>query len=115
MSLHVEKVDGPDIHTIVENTGEISNSKRVAVPEVQLGLPFLSEQDVRDILFGIEQGVDFIAASFVQQTADVLAIRRVLENKGADCHIIAKIRECRRRQKYRRNHESRRWRHGGAG
>ena len=91
VSLHVEKVDGPDIHTIVENTGEISNSKRVAVPEVQLGLPFLSDQDVRDILFGIEQGVDFIAASFVQQTADVLAIRRVLENKGADCHIIAKI------------------------
>lgn len=91
VSLKVEKVEGPDIHTIVENTGEISNSKRVAVPDVQLGLPFLSEQDVLDILFGIEQGVDFIAASFVQQTADVLSIRRVLESKGADCHIIAKI------------------------
>ena len=91
VSLHVEKVEGTEIHTIIENTGEISNGKRVAVPEVQLGLPFLSEQDVRDILFGIEQGVDFIAASFVQQAADVLAIRRVLENQGTDCHIIAKI------------------------
>jgi pyruvate kinase len=91
LSLHIEKVDGTDILTTVENTGEISNFKRVAVPEVQLGLPFLSEQDIRDILFGIEQGVDFIAASFVQKTADVLAIRRVLESKGADCHIIAKI------------------------
>ena len=91
VSLRVEKVDGPDIHTIVENTGEIGNYKRVAVPDVQVGLPFLSEQDVLDILFGIEQGVDFIAASFVQQTADVLAIRRVLESKGAYCHIIAKI------------------------
>jgi pyruvate kinase len=51
----------------------------------------LSEQDIQDILFGIEQGIDFIAASFVQKTADVLAIRRVLESEGADCHIIAKI------------------------
>ncbi len=91
LSLRIEKVDGTDILTTVENTGEISNFKRVAVPEVQLGLPFLSEQDVQDILFGIEQGIDFIAASFVQKTADVLAIRRVLESKGADCHIIAKI------------------------
>ena len=91
LSLRIEKVDGTDILTTVENTGEISNFKRVAVPEVQLGLPFLSEQDVQDILFGIEQGIDFIAASFVQKTADVVAIRRVLESKGADCHIIAKI------------------------
>ena len=91
VSLLIEKVDGPDIVTTVQNTGEISNFKRVAVPDVQLGLPFLSEQDVKDLLFGIEQGVDFIAASFVQKTADVLAIRRVLETQGADCHIIAKI------------------------
>jgi pyruvate kinase len=91
LSLRIEKVDGTDILTTVQNTGEISNFKRVAVPEVQLGLPFLSEQDVQDILFGIEKGIDFIAASFVQKTADVLAIRRVLESKGADCHIIAKI------------------------
>ena len=91
VSLLIEKVDGPDIVTTVQNTGEISNFKRVAVPDVQLGLPFLSEQDVKDLLYGIEQGVDFIAASFVQKTADVLAIRRVLETQGADCHIIAKI------------------------
>ena len=91
VSLHIEKVSGPDILTTVENTGEVSNFKRVAAPDVQLGLPFLSEQDVQDLLFGIEQGIDFIAASFVQKAGDVLAIRRVLESKGADCHIIAKI------------------------
>ena len=91
LSLHIEKVSGPDILTTVENTGEVSNFKRVAVPDVQLGLPFLSEQDVQDLLFGIEQGIDFVAASFVQKAGDVLAIRRVLESKGADCHIIAKI------------------------
>ena len=91
VSLHIEKVSGPDILTTVENTGEVSNFKRVAAPDVQLGLPFLSEQDVHDLLFGIEHGIDFIAASFVQKAGDVLAIRRVLESKGADCHIIAKI------------------------
>ena len=91
ISLRIEQVDGEDILTTVQNSGEISDFKRVAVPEVQLGLPFLSEQDVQDILFGIEQGIDFIAASFVQKAADVLAIRRVLEERGADCHIVAKI------------------------
>ncbi len=91
VSLRIVEVNGDDILTMVENSGEISDFKRVAVPDVQLGLPFLSEQDVLDILFGIEQGVDFIAASFVQKAADVLAIRRVLESRGADCHIIAKI------------------------
>lgn len=91
ISLQIIEVNGTDVVTRVENSGEISDFKRVAVPEVQLGLPFLSEQDVLDILFGLEQGIDFIAASFVQKAADVLAIRRVLESKGADCHIIAKI------------------------
>lgn len=91
VSLRVQAIKGPDILTMVENSGDISDFKRVAVPEVQLGLPFLSEQDVLDILFGLEQGIDFIAASFVQKAADVLAIRRVLESHGADCHIIAKI------------------------
>lgn len=91
ISLQILEVNGPDIVTRVENSGEISDYKRVAVPEVQLGLPFLSEQDVLDVLFGLDQGIDFIAASFVQKAADVLAIRRVLESRGADCHIIAKI------------------------
>jgi pyruvate kinase len=91
VSLRIRAINGPDILTVVENSGEISDYKRVAVPEVQLGLPFLSEQDVLDILFGLEQGIDFIAASFVQKAADVLAIRRVLESRGADCHIVAKI------------------------
>lgn len=91
VSLHVEAVSGPDIITTVENSGEIGNYKRVAVPGISLGLPFLSEQDLEDILFGITEDVDFIAASFVQRAADILAIRRVLESRHHDCHIIAKI------------------------
>ena len=91
ISLRVEQIDGDDIVTTVLNTGEISNLKRVAAPGVSVNLPFLSQQDIEDILFGIKEKMDFIAASFVQRAADVLAIRRVLEDSGASMDIIAKI------------------------
>lgn len=91
ISLRVENIDGDDIITTVLNTGAISDLKRVAVPGVGINLPFLSQQDINDILFGVKQNMDFIAASFVQRAADVLAIRRVLEDAGASMDIIAKI------------------------
>ncbi|SHJ50620.1 pyruvate kinase [Propionispora hippei] len=89
--LNVEAVKGNDIITTVLNSGEIGDRKRVAAPGVSLNLPFLSDKDVLDIQFGIEQNMDFIAASFVQRAADVLAIRKVLENAKAQMDIIAKI------------------------
>lgn len=91
ISLKVDIVTGKDIITTVQNSGQISDLKRVAVPGVGVHLPFLSEKDVDDIIFGIKQNVDFIAASFVQRAADVLAIRKVLEDAGAAIDIIAKI------------------------
>ncbi|GBG57854.1 pyruvate kinase [Sporomusaceae bacterium FL31] len=91
ISLRVEAIEGEDIITTVLNSGVIGNMKRVAVPGVAVNLPPLSEQDVQDILFGIKQDLDFIAASFVQRAADVLAIRRVLEEANASMDIIAKI------------------------
>lgn len=91
VSLHVDAIEGPDIITTVLNSGEMSNRKRVAVPGVSVNLPFLSEQDTKDILFGAHNNMDFIAASFVQRAADVLAIRKVLEDAGAAMDIIAKI------------------------
>lgn len=91
ISLRVEKIVGEDIVTTVENGGEISSSKRVAAPGVAVNLPPLSEQDVADIIFGIEQGMDIVAASFVQRAADVLAIRKVIEETGSSMDIIAKI------------------------
>ena len=91
VSLKVECIDGCDITTTVLNSGDMSDRKRVAVPGVPVNLPPLSEQDVADILFGVEQEMDFIAASFIQRAADVLAIRKVLEGAGADMGIIAKI------------------------
>ncbi len=71
--------------------GELGNQKNVNVPGVSLDLPSLTEKDIDDINFGIEQGVDFIAASFVRRSSDVLAIRRLLESRDADIHIISKI------------------------
>jgi pyruvate kinase len=91
ISLKVVEIAGEDIVTTVDNGGEISSNKRVAVPGVAVGLPPLSEQDVADILFGIDQDMDVIAASFVQRAADVLAIRKVVEEAGAAMDIIAKI------------------------
>lgn len=91
ISLRVDKVEGDDIVTTVQNSGEISNNKRVAVPGVSVNLPPLSGQDIADILFGVQQQMDFIAASFVQRAADILAIRKVLEDANADMLIIAKI------------------------
>jgi pyruvate kinase len=91
ISLHVDAVQGEQIITTVLNSGEISDRKRVAVPGVSLALPFLSEQDEADILFGVSQDMDFIAASFVQRATDVLAIRKLLESANAHMEIIAKI------------------------
>lgn len=80
------------IHTIVENAGVLKNKKGVNVPGVSVKLPGITEKDASDILFGIEQGVDFIAASFVRRAKDVLEIRELLEQNGGNhIQIIPKI------------------------
>lgn len=91
ISLQVQRIEGQDIITTVLNSGDMSDRKRVAVPGVPIKLPPLSDQDVADILFGVEQDMDFVAASFIQRAADVLAIRKVLEDAGSDMDIIPKI------------------------
>lgn len=89
--LTVSEIDDLDIITIIENNGEMSNNKRVAVPGANLSLPFLSDKDISDILFGIDEDIDFIAASFVQRSADIKAIRELLNQKSSSIQIIAKI------------------------
>lgn len=80
------------IHTQALNSGEVSNNKGVNVPNVSVNLPGMTEKDASDIEFGIRQGVDFIAASFIRRQSDVLEIRNLLEKHGApDMHIISKI------------------------
>lgn len=81
-----------DIVCRVLNGGMVSNRKGVNVPNVELTMPYISEKDYSDILFGIENDYDFIAASFVRTADDVLAIRKILDEKGGeDIKIIAKI------------------------
>ncbi|SFJ26176.1 MULTISPECIES: pyruvate kinase [unclassified Bacillus (in: firmicutes)] len=87
----IEKANG-DIRTKVLNSGMVKNKKGVNVPNVSIKLPGITEKDIQDIVFGIEQSVDFIAASFVRKASDVLEIRELLEAHGAGhIQIIPKI------------------------
>lgn len=92
IKMEVEKIDGTDIICRVKNDGKISNHKGVNVPDVHINMPYMSNQDKEDILFGIEQDVDYIAASFTRSAEDVKELRHFLdENGGEDINIIAKI------------------------
>lgn len=91
IGLTVDKIEGTEIHCTIENGGTLKSRKGVNIPGVKINLPGITEKDAADIVFGIEQGVDFIAASFVRKPQDVLEIRRILEEHGADIQIISKI------------------------
>ncbi|SHO47930.1 pyruvate kinase [Desulfopila aestuarii] len=89
--LEVTAIDGNEVKTRVVAGGKLSSRKRVALPGLAVNLPSLSEEDEADIAFGVQQGVDFIAASFVRQADDVWAVRRIIEDNGGQQAIIAKI------------------------
>jgi len=89
--LTVLEVSGPAIRCRVENDGTMKDNKGVNVPGVRLSMPYISQRDREDILFGADMGFDYIAASFVRSAADVREIRRLLEEKKSDIRIIAKI------------------------
>ena len=92
VGLTVKEVNGDDIVCEVQNSGIVKNNKGVNVPGVKVNLPAITEKDRSDIEFGIEQGIDFIAASFVRKVSDVLAIREILEeNNATHIKIISKI------------------------
>ena len=92
VGLRVQEINGGEINCTVENSGIVKNHKGVNVPGVSINLPALTPKDVSDIEFGIEQGIDFIAASFVRKASDVLAIREILErNNATNIQIISKI------------------------
>ena len=92
VGLKVQKISGEDIYTVVENGGEISSHKGVNVPDTNLSLETLTESDIEDLKFGVEMGVDFIAASFVRTKEDIYNIRKVLEEAGDfSTLIISKI------------------------
>lgn len=88
----VESIEGTEIHCRVVVGGELSDCKSMSFPHKVLEQCYLSEQDKSDLLFGIRNGVDFVAASFVSRKQDVLDVRHFLDaNGGQDIEIIAKI------------------------
>lgn len=92
IAMVIDKTTSTDIICTVRNGGELSNNKSINIPDVMINMPYVSEKDRADILFGIEQGFDFIAASFTRNAYDVLDIRKILnQNGGKDIEIIAKI------------------------
>ncbi|MBO7748398.1 pyruvate kinase [Paenibacillus sp. MWE-103] len=92
IGLTVEDVQGTEIKCRIVNSGPIKSKKGVNVPGVHISLPGITEKDAGDIVFGIEQGIDFIAASFVRKATDVLEIRELLEKHNAShIQIISKI------------------------
>lgn len=92
VGLTVEAVSKTEIQCCVNNGGVISDRKGINVPDANLSMPFISRKDREDILFGIQENVDFIAASFTRTEEDILAIRKLLTgNGGKGISIIAKI------------------------
>lgn len=91
IELEVLSVKSDKIICEIKNGGVLSNKKGVNVPNVYLSMPYMSEKDKADIIFGIENDFDFIAASFVRCEDDVLEIKNILEKHNSNIGIIAKI------------------------
>jgi len=91
IEMRVEEICGEEIICQVINGGFVSNHKGVNVPGAVLSMPYISETDREDILFGIEQGYDLLAASFVRCKEDILEVRGILKEHGCQMKIIAKI------------------------
>jgi len=86
-----EKKDNNLICEVI-NSGELGNKKGVNIPDAHINLPALTEKDIEDIKFGIKNGFDYIAASFIRSARDVIEIRKILEeNGGSHIKIISKI------------------------
>ena len=91
IKLQIQTVNDTDIVCTVLNNGKIKNKKGVNVPGVHLSMPYMSQRDKDDIIFGIQHGYDFIAASFVRTAQDVYDIRNLLNQYDSNIRIIAKI------------------------
>lgn len=92
IELKVKEIQGKDVVCTIANGGKLGNRKSVNIPGIHLNLPALKEKDIQDLVDGAKHGFDYVAASFVRNKEDVLAVRKVLdENGGKDIKIICKI------------------------
>jgi len=92
VELRVERLEpGGDIHCSILQGGDLSSRRGINLPGIRVSLPSITEKDKQDITFAIEQGVDFLALSFVQSADDVRSLKELLAHRGADIPVIAKI------------------------
>ena len=91
ITLQATAVTDTEIKTRVIAGGPLSDRKKVNLPGVKVSLPALAKKDIEDIQFGVRMGVDYVAGSFIRKAADVLDIRRVIEEAGGDQSIISKV------------------------
>ncbi len=91
IELKVEYVDGQDIICQVVNGGILKDHKGINLPGVDLDIPSITEKDREDLLFGIDQGVDYVGISFVRRAQDVSDVKKILDERGADIPAIAKL------------------------
>src|ERR671937_714179 len=91
IQLRVEATTPDEVRCVVVAGGRISDHKGISLPHVDLPASCLTEKDVDDLKFGIEQGVDFVAVSFVRTADDIREVRKFLESQGADIPLVAKL------------------------
>jgi pyruvate kinase len=91
IELRVERVRGPDIFCRVESGGELGEFQGINLPGIPLKVSALTAKDRRDLEFGLKQGVDYVALSFVRRPEDVLELKRLLRRAGRDIPVVAKL------------------------
>ncbi len=91
IGMTVKEITDTDIICIVNNSGYVSNHKGINLPGAILSMPFISEQDEADILFGLKMGYDYVAASFTRSKEDIEQVRKLISDNGGKMKIIAKI------------------------
>jgi pyruvate kinase len=91
MRLLVEKVEGDDVHCLIEVGGKLKNNKGINLPGVRVSAPPLTDKDLRDLAWAVAQGVDFIALSFVHTHHDVIDLKRRIAELGGNAAVVAKV------------------------
>ncbi len=91
ITLRVEKTTDTDVICTVIDGGILKNNKGINLPGVKVSAPALSQKDLNDVAWGIENGVDYVALSFVRTPQDVLDLRKIINDRNGHCKIISKL------------------------